>query len=378
MKKVLIFLLISISAFSQITVTGTGNTDIDGHIFTLYNSTSGISAWCMTPDFTYDSGTNIYRRAAASGPADFYYIIRRNGHWVIELNYSSGAAWKLLFRTPLPSTDIDPPCQNTWEIWSGLCFSYGNNIAYTGTITNSIVLSGTNCTFPSPVTASTIYPNQIHLPQLTSSDIGAIVNPVQGMITYDINLHCVNYYNGVEWKCIYNDIGPFNSDGNVSVSKNAKVIFGQDGLGEGEYISNLNTGNYNGSTGLNFFTNNTSRMSIDAQGGVAINYAVSSNLITSTFHVNGSKSVSRNTFSTDQTLDATMNTVFYTGPGGHTFTLPQANSCNGREYNIINHGSGAIFLSPNIRVGISSTTQNLATGIGIHIISDGNEWRKIN
>lgn len=371
MKKLILLLLISLTGYSQITISGSSNSDLNT-TFTLNNTAPGINAaWCMNPNFLHDSGTNIYQ-APTLAPNEFLYVIRRNGYWYVERNYDYGNAWRVYYRTALPSTEVDPPCNATWEIWDGVCFSYGNSNAFTGNTTNSLMLSGSSCTSPSTVTSTTICPNVINLPQQTTAQIAAITSPHQGMMTYDINQNCIKFYNGVEWVCIYNNMGQVASNGNVTVPITGKMIFGQNGQGETDFIRNYNL--YN-STGLNFFTNNLSRMLISQNGNVKIN---SLNIAgNSTFEVNGSQGIKTKTWSADLNLDENMHTLIYTGVGGNTFTLPIGPVFD-REYYILNHGQGNLQLSPTVLTGYATTLSQLLPGESVHVVFVSGDWRKIN
>lgn len=374
MKKILLlFLLIVNTALGQITITGSSDPLVNTS-YTLCNTGTFNPTYCMTPSFLQDAGTNRY--ATTYGPPtsnDILSITRRNGHWVIELLYGGGAAWKILYRSALPSNSINPPCECVWEVWDGICFSYGNNVAYTGSNTNDIFLAGTNCEIATPITASTILPNVIHLPQQTTAQIAAISTPTFGMITFDINQKCIKFYNGQEWTCIYNGLGQINSNGDIQLADFGDVIFGNTGAGIGESI----VGNYAPTNnGIKLYTSNTTRLHIDNNGNLKVNPNFT--LAKSTFEVNGSQGIKTDVFTGNFTLDETMHSIFYTGTGNHTCTLPSPNQLLGREYYINNHSGGGLLFSSNIKTGLNTTTNTSVPGVTLHIVSDGTDWRLIN
>jgi hypothetical protein len=95
---------------------------------------------------------------------------------------------------------------------------------------------------------------------------------------------------------------------------------------------------------------------------------------TSTLGVNGSLSVAVTVTAASLTLSGSHYCMIYTGGTGNTFTLPAANTCTGRIYSIINHGTDVLATSV-YRTGNAATATTVAQDAGIKIISDGAEWR---
>lgn len=59
-------------------------------------------------------------------------------------------------------------------------------------------------------------------------------------------------------------------------------------------------------------------------------------------------------------------------------TIPNANTCVGRQYVIVNHGSGTITLSYSVKLSYASSTTTIASGASYSIVSDGINWHKVN
>lgn len=79
------------------------------------------------------------------------------------------------------------------------------------------------------------------------------------------------------------------------------------------------------------------------------------------------------------TLTASNHVVISTGTA-ITLTLPAASGNSGLVLVIANHGTGALTLSPAIKVGNTETLSGLTYNLGgnvITIISDGTDWRLI-
>ncbi len=94
----------------------------------------------------------------------------------------------------------------------------------------------------------------------------------------------------------------------------------------------------------------------------------------------GSLGVSFRRGSGNYTILATDYVVIHTG-GASTWTLPDPTTCSGRVYRLLNHGSGTLTLSRNVRTASGTTTTSLATTAAANffeILSDGVEWRRIN
>ena len=69
------------------------------------------------------------------------------------------------------------------------------------------------------------------------------------------------------------------------------------------------------------------------------------------------------------------NYVFFTGASGETITFPTANTCKGRIYIIVNHGTDIVNTS-NYITGNSTTNNSISMDETLHVISDGTDWRK--
>jgi hypothetical protein len=100
----------------------------------------------------------------------------------------------------------------------------------------------------------------------------------------------------------------------------------------------------------------------------------------STLSVTGSLSMNYRSGAGSYTLLATDYVIINTGATA-TWTLPLASSCNGRIYRLLNQGTGTVTLSQTVRSDAATTTTSLVQTAGSNfyeILSDGNEWRRIN
>ncbi|MEO7310434.1 MAG: hypothetical protein ABIX01_08560, partial [Chitinophagaceae bacterium] len=148
-------------------------------------------------------------------------------------------------------------------------------------------------------------------------------------------------------------------------------------LGNNFLIGTANTGK-----SLIFMTGGTyqpsnERMRIDGNGNVGIGNTNPN----STLSVTGSQSVSFRTGTGSYTVLATDYAIINTGGGSPTWTLPAANSCAGRVYMLINHGTSSIFITPSVITQSGTAGNTLGTAAGsntVLIISDGANWRKMN
>ncbi|SOE20038.1 hypothetical protein SAMN06298216_0539 [Spirosomataceae bacterium TFI 002] len=70
--------------------------------------------------------------------------------------------------------------------------------------------------------------------------------------------------------------------------------------------------------------------------------------------------------------------AYVSNMGTVALTIPDANTSIGRQYLIVNHGTGAITLNIPIKLSYSSTVQTIAAGSTFNIISDGYNWHKVN
>ncbi|RDC63889.1 autotransporter outer membrane beta-barrel domain-containing protein [Adhaeribacter pallidiroseus] len=116
------------------------------------------------------------------------------------------------------------------------------------------------------------------------------------------------------------------------------------------------------------------RMIITPAGNVGIETTTPN----STLSVDGSLSMAVTTETGNYTLTAADHVVIHTGiMFGATFTLPAANTCRGRIYRVVNHGSTTVTLSANVITAVNTSTNSVAAGNAIEIISDGTNWRRI-
>ncbi len=271
-----------------------------------------------------DAGTNFYKASVfvppASGVPGYnidYYIIRRSNNWFIEgFNYLNPIypTYNVYYTSQNTSTDVNPPCNEIWRIWSGFCVPLGGfGLTPTGTNTSSLVLSGyCNC----PVSLSTtVNPSHIQLPLLDATSLAAISSPKKGMLTFDMSTHRAKIYDGFQWANLVQDKGNVTLGGTLNAP------------------------------------------------GLALTGSVTTPVYVPT---------------TNFAVDATMHHIFYAGAGGHSCSLPAAISITGREYFITNHGGGSLTFTQAIKTGLSTTISSCVPGSRVHIIYDGSQWRLIN
>lgn len=177
--------------------------------------------------------------------------------------------------------------------------------------------------------------------------------------------------------------GNINSSGSVYVdgansntgAKTPGLFFG--GSTSGETISSKRTTGGN-QYGLDFYTSSILRMSVTTGGNVGINTTP-----TSTLAINGSIAANVTGKTANYILTAAEYILINTSTAttGPTYTLPAANSCFGRMYRIINHGTQSITISPNVINANGGTVNTLANAAGsnvMEVVSDGTNWRRIN
>lgn len=205
MKKIILFCLISNYTFAQITLSG--SITYPGLNLT-FSPVSGVPPTDCYISFN-DAGTNVYKASVtipASGNVPTYridyYISRRNNYWHIEaFNYLNPNPhnYYVYYVSQNTSSDINPPCSAIWKIYTGNCFPYGGgNISFTGNTTSNLVLIGTCASLP--MLAGCITPQYLQLPQLTTTQINAIVSPKKGMLVFDVIANEVKSYNGASWQ----------------------------------------------------------------------------------------------------------------------------------------------------------------------------------
>ncbi len=206
MKKIIIFLIfLSNYGFAQITISGSSIS---------YLNTTFLPVASVPPTNCYitfnDAGTNVYKAivnipAVGMIPAHNIdcYISRRLNYWYIESfdNYFVDPPYSIYYRSLNSSTDVNPPCITTWQIWTGNCIPLaGFSLAYTGTNTNLVTLSGTCAS--AFVLSTNVTPTYIQLPQLTSAQINAIASPKKGIMVFDVIANVVKSFNGATWQTL--------------------------------------------------------------------------------------------------------------------------------------------------------------------------------
>ncbi|QMU30464.1 beta strand repeat-containing protein [Adhaeribacter radiodurans] len=112
--------------------------------------------------------------------------------------------------------------------------------------------------------------------------------------------------------------------------------------------------------------------------GAGERVGIANNAPNSTLSVNGTLSMAVRNVSGGTTLSATDHVIINTTNGTATWALPAANSCKGRIYRVINHGSGTLTFSTSIIVGYNTTATSLNAGAAVELISDGTNWRRMD
>lgn len=154
--------------------------------------------------------------------------------------------------------------------------------------------------------------------------------------------------------------------GNVGVGNTSASVYA------GDFYFATNT-----TADMLFATNNSERFRLDGTTG---NMGIGTTTPNSTLSVNGSVTMRYRSGTGSYTVTATDYIVINTGGGTPTFTLPAANTCAGRVYRLINHGSASMLISPAITQANGVTTTNLSNGVNanmMEVMSDGSVWRQI-
>lgn len=214
MKKIIIRFLLSIvflapfggcGLFAQITISGSTTYPALNLTFNQSSIIPYSNCYILS-----DAGTNLYKASVyvppVSGVPGYnidYYIIRRSNRWFIEgFNYlnSTYPSYYVYYESQI-STDINPPCNDIWRIWSGYCVPLGGfSLTPTGTNISTLILSGLCVSVPT--VSTTICPNVLQLPQQTTAQILAIPSPKKGMIVFDVSTNTIKVYNGAAWKTV--------------------------------------------------------------------------------------------------------------------------------------------------------------------------------
>lgn len=125
-------------------------------------------------------------------------------------------------------------------------------------------------------------------------------------------------------------------------------------------------------------TSPTVRIKVDKDGKVILNesgdFVGVAITPLSSLDIKGSHGYTVRTASATATLDAN-DFIFIATANTFTVNLPDATTCENRAYIIKNKGAGTITVDPYSTQSIDdSSTRTVATGAGVMIISDGNNW----
>lgn len=99
------------------------------------------------------------------------------------------------------------------------------------------------------------------------------------------------------------------------------------------------------------------------------------NIANSTFQVDGSVSKTLDIINSNTTLTEDHYALVING--NYTITLPNANTCNGREYILKNNTSNTITISNYLNLS-NSNTSTIAANSTLNIQSDGTNWQQMN
>ncbi|AUC14586.1 hypothetical protein BTO06_05295 [Tenacibaculum sp. SZ-18] len=99
------------------------------------------------------------------------------------------------------------------------------------------------------------------------------------------------------------------------------------------------------------------------------------NIANSTLQVDGSVSKSLDIINSNTTLTEDHYAVVING--NYIITLPNANTCNGRQYILKNNTSNIISISSYLNLS-NSNTSNIAANSTLNIQSDGSNWQQMN
>lgn len=368
LKIIIVFLLVyHANAFAQ----NTGISDIvitpdASAVLDVYSTTRGMLVPRMTQAqrmaiASPAAGLLVYQTDGASG---FYYF-----NSLIWTTFSASAGWlpggnNVISTQTLGTTsgfDLPFITDNTEK----MRITTGGNVII-GNGDGTITPSGNTLRAPNAGGAGSVNGATLTLKggNATGTALGGNVNILGGGTIGGIgglvNIN-VNANNATK-------INTGTSAKNVSIGgASNNVLFPKFTAVGGVFYTAANTGQLGGATKLNWDNTNT-RLGI---GTTTPNSTLSvTGSITMTYKIVAGGSY---------TVMVTDYAVINTGVAG-TWTLPSPDTCPGRIYKLINHGTGVVTLSPAVKTGNSTSTSSLVAGASnntIEIISDATVWRKI-
>ncbi|MCP9769714.1 hypothetical protein EGI22_17560 [Lacihabitans sp. LS3-19] len=349
-SSISLFILISTNiAFSQV--------NYGGHTLALVGTGTSTSF--------EDNGSNIFWVDTWAGPGGTKTIFRRDNYWYIVytgLGITYYANTYYLYRTEVEHPTINPPACALWQQYVVPFGPYGYQwysypslpIASPNGPIVSLTLTGPSAsTTALGSTTTVINPDYIDLANKNSVQIAIIPNSA-GRILYNTCEESIQFNNGTNWKSVWPNYSDYNLNQNqvFNFGDASTQIFG--------------TNNNGGTTHLVFKTDGVERLVLGKNNSpYTTNFTVKTAIATPVTNTTG-----------DYTLGEDNHIVIHSGTSSNTFTLPNPNPLNGREYKIANPSTGTVTFSPYSIIGLSGGI--LSAGQNLTIVSDGYNWYKIN
>lgn len=129
--------------------------------------------------------------------------------------------------------------------------------------------------------------------------------------------------------------------------------------------------------GKNAVVSQSNSMVLGGTGVDAVSVGIGTYSPSSTLQVEGSVSTAIHSTAAGYTLTAANQTLIITGSGGYIITLPEANTCTGRIYAIVNRTASACNFSLAYTASSGTPSTVIVANNSIWLQSDGAEWQQV-
>lgn len=296
-----------------------------------------------------------------------FELIRVNGYWYQIFHAYSFK--RLYYRTLMQHFTTDPPCVAEWIVPEDsndfIEWDYTTDPAPSvpPTITRIITITGTTCesmdheNTPEATNGVEIRPTFVELARQLPEDI-ALIEPKQGMITYDLLHRVPKYYDGIGWKSLW----PSNE--NYVINFGQKISFADDQyhLSANNHALHIGQG---ASTAMAIGESQISNSRPMILSGLSPKVQLTQGNYTATIYDNV---IINNGGAINITLPNTTN-------------LPYSQALNRTlrpQLTIVNQGNADITLSQNVIRSFTVSSSTVTPGESITVLFDGQNWRKIN